>query len=169
MRNAVFVIAFAVFLVTAAFVARELIYTWLFGKPDLGASSLETLTRPSSPNTHLLADGAGTAATPDAAPVLLRTTPQAALDAAAKALADLAETKRVDDGTDERYRRFVIRTRIMRYPDTVEFWAAPAPGQRGKIAFSAYSRSQIGYSDLGANKARIDAIVAALKTAFEAS
>ncbi|MEM8877272.1 MAG: DUF1499 domain-containing protein [Pseudomonadota bacterium] len=169
MRSAVFVIALAVFLFTAAFTIRELIYTWLFGRPDLGASSLETLARPSSPNTYLLANEGSTSAKPDAPAVLLKTTPQAALDAATKQLSDLAETRRVDDSTNERYRRFVVRTQIMRYPDTVEFWAAPAPGQRGKIAFSAYSRSQIGYSDLGANKARIDAVAASLKSAFEAT
>jgi uncharacterized protein (DUF1499 family) len=167
MRSAVFLIAFAVFLLTAAFVFRELIYTQLFGSPDPGRSALDTLERPSSPNTYLLADETGASATPDGPALLLRTTPAAALDAAAEALSGLAETRRVDDGSDERYRRFIVRTPIMRYPDTVEIWAAPAAGKRGLIAVSAYSRSQIGHSDLGTNKTRIEAVASALKSAFD--
>lgn len=168
MRSAVFLIALAVFFITAAFVFRELIYTQLFGEPDQGRSALDSLERTTSPNTYLMANEAGTSAKPDASALLLRTTPATALDAAAEALSALVETRRVDDGSDERYRRFLVRTSIMRYPDTVEFWAAPAPGKRGLINFSAYSRSQIGHSDLGANKARIEAIAATLRPAFEA-
>lgn len=54
--------------------------------------------------------------------------------------------------------RFVERSALMRYPDTINAQVFGA-GQ-GRSTLALYSRSQIGYSDLGANRARIDAILA---------
>lgn len=48
---------------------------------------------------------------------------------------------------------YLVRTRLMRYPDlvTVRFYALP----EGKSALAVYSRSIYGHSDLGANEARV--------------
>ncbi len=62
-------------------------------------------------------------------------------------------TLRVADATGGRGDRFVVRTPIMRYPDTVDVLVLPAEG--GGSTAAIYSRSQIGRSDLGANLARI--------------
>lgn len=54
--------------------------------------------------------------------------------------------------------RFVERSALMRYPDTINAQVFGA-GQ-GRSMLALHSRSQIGYSDLGVNRARIDAILA---------
>ena len=44
------------------------------------------------------------------------------------------------------------------------FVVLPVAGQPEKSTFAAYSRSRVGYSDLGANRKRLDAFSAALLT-----
>jgi len=53
-----------------------------------------------------------------------------------------------------------VRSRLMRYPDTVVariYGAGP-----GRSMLGLYSRSQIGYSDMGMNRARIERWLAAI-------
>jgi uncharacterized protein (DUF1499 family) len=166
MRSFVFLIALVIFIATAAFVFRELIYSRLFGSPDQGASDLDQLSRPKAPNSYLMADAERTSAHIDSPAKVVDGTTAMVLEAATKALAEVTDIRRMDDGSDPHYRRFVVRTRLMRFPDTVEFWASPVAGQRGKVSLSAYSRSQIGHADLGANKARIEAVIANLPKAL---
>lgn len=70
----------------------------------------------------------------------------------------------------EEEERFVIRSALMRYPDTVVarvYGAGP-----GQSMLALYSRSQIGHSDLGVNRARLERWldeIAALTDAEEAT
>lgn len=59
--------------------------------------------------------------------------------------------------TDAGYLRAEFTTPLMRYTDDVEFWFDPAAG-----AVQLRSASRIGYSDRGANRARIEALRARL-------
>lgn len=50
--------------------------------------------------------------------------------------------------------RYVQRTPTLQFPDTIVVrYVDRGPGERSTLAI--YSRSQLGYSDLGVNRARI--------------
>lgn len=55
------------------------------------------------------------------------------------------------------YLHVAVTTRVMKYTDDVEFWLDPAAG-----VVQVRSASRIGKGDLGANRARVEAIRAAL-------
>lgn len=57
--------------------------------------------------------------------------------------------------------RYVAVTRVMRFRDDVDVLIHPLPDGASRVA--VYSRSRIGYSDLGANGKRIDTLEAALE------
>jgi len=58
----------------------------------------------------------------------------------------------------------VVRTPLIGYPDYVSVRIAPADG--GDTRVTIFSRSRFGKSDLGANKARVDAVFADLEAMF---
>ena len=66
---------------------------------------------------------------------------------------------RVDDGSDPLHRRYIERTALLKFPDTVSIDAVPT---EGGTALRMSSRSQIGESDFGANEERVRAWLAAL-------
>lgn len=66
---------------------------------------------------------------------------------------------RVDDRTDPAYARFVVRSPLMRFPDTVEVEALEL--SNGRTGIRAYARAQLGKSDFGANRAYLKAILPA--------
>jgi len=59
--------------------------------------------------------------------------------------------------------QWVVRSTLMNYPDIVVAEAAPVAGGTG---LWLYSCSLIGYSDLGVNRARVMAWLAALEAAL---
>jgi uncharacterized protein (DUF1499 family) len=61
---------------------------------------------------------------------------------------------------DSAYLYATFETRLMRYVDDVEFWLDPAGG-----VIQVRSASRLGYRDRGVNRARVEAIRAALKGA----
>lgn len=75
----------------------------------------------------------------------------------------LAEQPRVTMIATDPARRLVMaqdRTRVMRFVDTVFVRVLPAP--QGST-FAAYSRSEIGHSDFGTNRRRLEAWVGQLE------
>lgn len=74
-------------------------------------------------------------------------------------LADARHLTRVDDGSDPAYRRYVARTPMMRFADTIDARASPAAGGTGLML---YGRSQLGVGDWGVNLRRLQAWTAAL-------
>ena len=77
-------------------------------------------------------------------------------------LADRRHLVRVDDRTRPDYRRYVARTPVLRFPDTIEAFAQPrAEGSSLLI----YGRSLLGESDWGVNHARIALWAAELEEA----
>lgn len=101
-----------------------------------------TVTPPSTPNAELLA-GASASRVPGAPlDVMLR------LDAAAKA--DGAE--RIGGDVAEGFVTYVVRSRLMGFPDAVSVRVHPE-GEMTRI--DIYSRSRFGYSDLGVNRSRV--------------
>lgn len=134
---------------------RDGFWTRLFGNPDLGDVKFATLARGKKPNEALACppsfcpDYRGQIETTSYAlpPALL-------LERLDDALHGEERVQRVDDGSDPLKRRYVTRSSLMRFPDTVSVEAFEADNGQSQIAM--FARAQLGYSDMGANKARIE-------------
>lgn len=129
-------------------------YALVFGPPDLGGVDFENLTRRSAPNDALAChpDVCGTTPVDFETPVFA--IPGARLREIVREVA-LAQprTHLVYASRWGEEDRYVVRSRLMRYPDTVV--AAIYGAGPGRSMLALYSRSQIGYSDMGVNRARI--------------
>jgi uncharacterized protein (DUF1499 family) len=137
--------------------------TWqgLFGLPDLGPVEFATLKRRSTPNDALICSAdLCPQAQPDAEPPVF-SIPGTRLRSLVSEVA-LAEpgTTLLDRGQEQD--RYLVRTRLMRFPDTVVVQVFDR-GQ-GASTLALYSRSQIGRSDFGVNRRRIERWVARIGT-----
>lgn len=129
------------------------VWEWIGGPADQGPVDFDHLVRRSAPN-DALACSAGTCRQRvdlelprfDEAPQLLMTR----LDAVVIAM---GQGERVDDGKDETYRRYVFRSRVLEFPDTLDARAMTAGD--GRTALKLYSRSLLGRGDFGANRQRL--------------
>lgn len=125
----------------------------VFGSPDLGPVDFKTLKRRRSPNDAL-------ACPRDFCPEhRVDFEPPVWEIPAARLRGLIAEAAAAEPGTvlvdrGEEQDRFVVRTPLMRFPDTVVAQAIPCGDSRSTLAL--YSRSQIGRSDLGVNKRRLE-------------
>lgn len=127
----------------------------VFGAPDLGPVNFETLVRRSRPNDALAApDGLCRNARPDfATPVYAVPAERLRAIVAEVAHAD-AETQIVFSAQWEEQDRYVARSPVMRFPDTINVRVIPIAADASTLAL--YSRSQIGLSDLGVNRKRLE-------------
>lgn len=128
---------------------------------DIGPVDWATLTRHASPNDALVCPAAQCpSAKPDAEPKTYAMTPEQLL-ARLKAVAGAEpDTREVYCATDcDHTARFVQYSRLMRYPDTIDVAVEPAVGG---ATLAIYSRSLVGRSDFGVNRARITRWLAAL-------
>lgn len=118
-----------------------------------------TLERPTSPNTYLLApEGICRKATPDcSSPLWAISAPE--LHRAVKELIDSQGLWAIRDASEEPLQlSFVARTALLRFKDDVDVRVVPsADGAGSQLAI--YSRSRLGYSDLGANAKRVNKIL----------
>lgn len=116
-----------------------------------------TTARTGKPNDVL-------AAPADAPGAEIETPPQpqepAALIAALDAIAAEAGAVRLDDRSDPARATWVVRSAWVGYPDYVSARAWVGPD--GATRFALYSRSRFGHSDLGVNRQRVEAWLAAL-------
>lgn len=127
----------------------------VFGAPDLGPVSFETLTRRSRPNDALACppDLCRNARPDVVTPVY--TVPAERLRAIVADVAHAdADTQIVFSAQWEEQDRYVARSRVMRFPDTINVRVIPISSDASTLAL--YSRSQIGYSDMGVNRGRLE-------------
>ncbi|NNE24549.1 MAG: DUF1499 domain-containing protein [Rhizobiales bacterium] len=159
-------LATAILLMAAAalLIWPERIWSLVAGPADLGPVDFTTLQKPASPNAYLACPAATCpASTPDMAP------PTFEMDAASlKALAAAAWSAEpgvtlVDEAASGNALRFVQRTELLKFPDTVSVRFVALSDTQSTLAI--YSRSQIGYSDLGANETRVKHWLALLEKA----
>ncbi|WP_165820229.1 DUF1499 domain-containing protein [Microvirga sp. KLBC 81] len=131
----------------------------IFGSPDLGAVDFKTLTRRKTPNDALTCpqDFCPNAKPDDEPPVFSLPATRLRVIVSEVVLSQpntsLLETSAEQD-------RFLVRTKLMRYPDTVV--AQVIALDEGHSTLALYSRSQIGRSDFGVNRRRIERWLAAL-------
>jgi uncharacterized protein (DUF1499 family) len=162
-----FVHALGLVLLAAAalvvFYGRENTWALLFGKPDLGRVEFDSLVRSPWPNDALVCPQGLCRATAD------RVSPVYPVDAPAlrqhlrAALAGDPLIVRTADYAEALEERYVARTPLMRFPDTVRVrYIAVGPG---RSTLALYSQSQIGRADWGTNLKRLDDWLARLGAA----
>jgi uncharacterized protein (DUF1499 family) len=143
---------------------HDALYKLVFGTPDLGRVELRALKRSGSRNDAFAAPpGYSRDTPPDLETAPVSGTPDdifARVEDALRILggsAALAESAVTPDGP---MRRYVVRTRWLRFPDTLTVQLIKSAEGTG---IALYSRSQIGSYDWGVNRKRINSIVAALR------
>ncbi len=72
-----------------------------------------------------------------------------------------ARTERIAGRPDELWMSYVQRSEVLRFPDYIAVRAIALGPDRATLAI--FSRARYGYSDLGVNRARVEAWLAALK------
>ena len=134
------------------------------GIPAPAPLDFATLQLPASPNTCLL--------TPSTAPGQghlhrdpLPASPEAVMVALDRIAASMPRTFSLARFPARHQVQWVVRSALMNYPDIVVAEAAPLEGGTG---LWLYSRSLIGWSDLGVNRARVMAWLTALEAALRA-
>lgn len=128
-------------------------YTAVFGPADLGPVEFETLERSATPNDALACPPDTCRAEPDFVTPVYEVPGARLREIVAEVAADDPRAELVYSGRWEESDRYVVRSRLMRFPDTVAVRILGAGPGRSQLAI--YSRSQIGYSDMGVNRARI--------------
>ena len=135
-----------------------------FGPADLGEVDFATLQRRSTPNDALACLPQFCAARPDVpAPVIARPL-RDVFRAVEAALAQEPGLAQVAADAGQGTLRFVQRSRLMRFPDTINVKLVPTP--EGGTAVLIYSRSQIGRGDMGVNLARVTRWVGLIQSRF---
>ena len=133
---------------------RDGFWRLVAGPPDLGPVDFQSLTSPATRN-HFLACPEGYCAEGQAdmpAPVYgvsasrLQTLSREAWSEEPRLELIAADTDRLSD-------RYIQRSPIMRFPDTISVRFVALEGNRSSVAI--YSRGQIGRYDFGANRDRV--------------
>lgn len=153
MKRVAFIVLVLV-LAAAAFSLRETAWRLIGGPADQGPVLFENLTRTGKPNDFLLCPPDLCANGDGAAPVFA-----ASGEALLKATLALINEEVI--GEEGFAFRYVARTPLLRFPDTVSIRIIPLDETRATLA--VYSRSLIGHSDLGANRARVENLLAKLQ------
>ena len=135
----------------------------LFPLKAIDSIDLATLTRPPSPNTAFVAPIGFSSATTDLEAPEFGCSAAALADIWERVVGDLPRTTEHARSPDGMQRTYVQRTALMGYPDVVTLEFVAISDAQSSIAI--YSRSQYGYSDMGANKRRVTAWLEALNQA----
>jgi uncharacterized protein (DUF1499 family) len=156
----------ALFLAAAAVLAAgqlhllDTVYEKVFGPPDLGPIAFGRLMRRWLPNDALACPpGECGSADVDVRP---SSYPGTADDLRRRVQRFFLERGGSLVASDDAalHDRFVVRTTLMRFPDTVDVEIFPVDAEHATLA--VYSRSQLGYYDFGTNLRRIRALLDAL-------
>ncbi|UIJ73019.1 DUF1499 domain-containing protein [Aurantimonas sp. HBX-1] len=129
----------------------ESLWTRLAGPADQGPADFADLQRRPVPNDAVAASPGAVSGKVDLALPVYAETPDALIRRLDTFVAADPRVERVDDRPF--YRRYVVRTKLLRFPDTVDAEALPAEG--GGTLLRLYSRSQLGKGDFGANRKRL--------------
>ena len=122
--------------------------------------AFKSLKRSPKPNAYLLAPADFClASAPDATSPII----PAPVDALYQRVQDIIATQKrwgsVIADAETRQIRFIAKTPLMGFKDDVDIQVI-AGATENTSTIAIYSRSRIGYSDLGANRKRVDALMA---------
>jgi len=122
-----------------------------------------TLERPKSPNTYLLASaGLCEHATADQPSPHYSASPEEVFATCLKVIESRKDwTLAASDPAGGKL-RFISTSGLMRFKDDLDILVIPGNTDEGGSRLAVYSRSRLGYSDLGANAKRVGALLSAL-------
>jgi uncharacterized protein (DUF1499 family) len=131
-----------------------------FGPADLGPVAFQTLERRDTPNDALACPTGICQAQSDLTPPEYAVTAAELRHAFAQAIASEPRLTAVATDDAALTDRYIQRSALMRYPDTivVRFFDLP----EGRSTLALYSRSQLGHGDMGVNRARLERWLAKL-------
>jgi uncharacterized protein (DUF1499 family) len=142
-------------LAVAAFLVAGAERFWrLFGEPDLGPVSFEQLERRPTPNDSLACPSDLCKARIDIATRLYPVTARELRLEFANVIASEPRVSVAEADEAALTDRYIQRTEHLGFPDTIVVRFLDRPDGRSTIAL--YSRSQLGKSDFGVNRARIE-------------
>ncbi len=124
------------------------------GTADLGAADFATLQRRDTPNDALACTPEFCAARGDIAAPVFRPPAGGGLPRRRGRSGGEPRLERVAAEEGQGMLRYVQRSRILGFPDTIDVKVVPVP--EGGAAVLLYSRSKLGRSDMGVNRARIE-------------
>lgn len=126
-------------------------------------TQFKSVKRPPKPNTCLAApEGFCLAAEPDFAPPVFEVSASTLFEKLVDTISDEGSWIRLETDADARKLKFVAVTGLMRFKDDVDIEVIPLADSQSTLAI--YSRSRIGYSDLGANRKRVNDLIQRLTT-----
>src|SRR5258706_11313429 len=129
-------------------------HVWsLFGTADLGPVAFETLQRRTTTNDALACPADVCQAKSDLASPLFAVSAHDLRAAFRQAISSEPRLSLVQSDDGALADRYVQRSQLMRYPDTIVVRFFDRPGGHSTIAL--YSRSQLGRGDMGVNLARL--------------
>ena len=139
----------------AAFLLAGPARVWrVFGDPDLGPVVFETLQRRTTPNDALACRPQLCAAAADIEAPVIPLTPAELFPIVSDAVSAESRLEQVAADPDQGTLRFVQRSPLMRFPDTIDVKLVPLA--EGGTVVLLYSRSQLGREDMGVNRERIE-------------
>lgn len=125
--------------------------------------SFKSLKRPPKPNTCLVApENFCLAAEPDFAPPVVPLTGRGLYSRLSEVIASERSWGKLETDPEQLRIKFVATTGLMRFKDDVDIEVIPL--EDGKATFAIYSRSRLGYSDLGANRKRVSDLIRRVTT-----
>lgn len=157
-------VAFVAGLAAAGAVAygREALWEDLFGPPDLGAYSFDKPTRTGKPNDALACPAGACLDVGTVMETHLFAVDAPVLYAAVREeMADAFRIRMVEEDPQRGHMRAVVFTPLVRLPDTLT--AEVRSAGPGRSSLYLYSRSKIGYADLGTNEARLKTLLRHLR------
>ncbi len=140
------------------FMLREPLWVIIGGPADQGRVYFEYLSHTGKPNDYLVCPADLCTTKPDAEAPIFNVPAKKLL----RAILDLIPED--IEGEEDFAFRFVAKTPLMRYPDTISIRILAIDDKHSTIAI--YSRSLIGYSDMGANKARVESLLSRLQASL---
>lgn len=123
--------------------------------------NFKSLKRPPKPNTCLVAPkNHCLAAEPDFAPPELDMTGRGLFSKLSEIVAADRSFGKIESDAEQGRLKFVATTGLMRFKDDVDIEVIQL--EDGKTSLAIYSRSRVGYSDLGANQKRVRKLISDL-------
>ncbi|MEO0382170.1 MAG: DUF1499 domain-containing protein [Pseudomonadota bacterium] len=165
MRMVFWIVAVLVIAAATLFlVGPATLWERMAGNPDMGAQTLPTLERTGKPNDALLGPEDALAIPSDAATPVFAVPPEELFETLV-ARVDIAEDIRwVEQDSEGLYARGITTSPLMQFPDTNHIWVVPAGESepQNDSTLVLYSAAQLGQSDMGKNRERMDAWLALL-------
>ena len=125
--------------------------------------NFKSLKRPPKPNTCLVApDNHCLAAEPDFTPPELSMTGRGLFSKLNEIVASERSFGKIEADPESLRLKFVATTGLLRFKDDVDIEVIPIDEARS--TFAIYSRSRVGYSDLGTNRKRVEKLIERVTT-----